>query len=65
MRTFLIIWPERRNVSAKQISMWYNDAQENGELDDCDAGMTRPEEQARALHRAGLITLSDLAAWRY
>ena len=55
---FKILWPERRVVSAKQISIWYSDAQANGEIDDCDAGMTHANEQALALHRAGLITLS-------
>jgi hypothetical protein len=53
---FRIIWPERRLVSEQDISMWYQDAIDNGQL--ADEGLTNPVEQAQALHQEGHITLA-------
>lgn len=63
--TFPIIWPDQRRVSAAQIESWYGDADANGALCPADVYDHRdlrraptPDEMAKALHNAGLITLS-------
>lgn len=58
--SFLIIWPERRRVSAEKIRLWFSDAVANGDLsEECAADITEPEEMARELHRLGNITLGE------
>lgn len=52
--TFLVIWPERREVTAEKIASWYADAADNKEVDGLE---TNALAQAKALHDAGLITL--------
>jgi len=55
-KTFLMIWPERRVLTAEQIEIWFDDAVANDELtkDEDDS----VEDKAMALHELGRITLS-------
>jgi hypothetical protein len=55
MQTFKIIWPERKNVTASQIEIWYDDAVANKEVEDVDC--VTPADKAAELNHAGLITL--------
>ena len=60
MSMFYIVWPEKRNVPAKQIETWFSDAVANGEfngyLDPTE--ITTVEQKAKALHSLGHITLA-------
>lgn len=53
---FNIIYPEKRRVDDKTISVWYADAVANGEIE--NVGAETPAEKALALHKDGLITLA-------
>jgi len=54
-KTFLMIWPERRVLTAEQIEVWFDDAVANDELtkDENDT----IEDKAMALDSLGRITL--------
>jgi len=56
MTTFLIIWPERRVLTAEQIEVWFDDAVANDELIKDEADTI--EDKAMALDSLGHITLS-------
>ena len=58
-QTYRIIWPEYRVVSPRTIQGWYSDAKANNELNPEDRSFRKSEDQALALHRAGLITLGN------
>ena len=55
-KEFLMIWPERRVLTAEQIEVWFDDAVANDELtkDEDDS----VEDKAMALHELGRITLA-------
>ena len=55
-KTFLMVWPEHRVVTAEQIEVWFDDAVANDELtkDEDDS----VEDKAMALHELGRITLA-------
>jgi len=55
-KTFLMIWPERRVVTAEQIEGWFDDAVANDELIKDEADTI--EDKAMALDSLGHITLS-------
>jgi len=55
-KTFLMIWPERRVVTAEQIEVWFDDAVANDELIKDEADTI--EDKAMALDSLGHITLS-------
>ena len=57
MKVYSILYPERRVVDEKTITTWYSDALANNELDLPHDSVSDPDEQARALDEAGLITL--------
>jgi hypothetical protein len=56
-KTFLMIWPERRVLTAEQIEVWFDDAVANDELtkDEDDS----VEDKAMALDSLGRITLGS------
>jgi len=56
-KTFLMIWPERRVLTAEQIEVWFDDAVANDELtkDENDT----IEDKAMALDSLGRITLGS------
>ena len=56
-KTFLMIWPERRVLTAEQIEVWFDDAVANDELtkDEDDT----IEDKAMALDSLGRITLGS------
>ena len=56
MTTFLIIWPERRVLTAEQIEVWFDDAVANDELIKDEADTI--EDKAMALDSLGHITLA-------
>ena len=55
---FTILWPDKRTVSARQITTWYGDEKANGKIDKRDISRTA-SDKALALHQAGSITLSS------
>lgn len=56
--SFLIIWPENRVVTRKQMEVWFDDAVANNDLTKDDVcGHGSVGDKAMALHRVGLITL--------
>ncbi len=52
---FYMIWPEYRYLSIDEVEMMYSDAVFNHDVDQVDC--VTPEEKAKELHHAGLITL--------
>ena len=56
-KTFLMIWPERRVLTAEQIEVWFDDAVANDELTKDEADTV--EDKAMALHELGRITLGS------
>jgi len=56
-KEFLMIWPERRVLTAEQIEVWFDDAVANDELtkDEDDT----IEDKAMALDSLGRITLGS------
>ena len=59
MENFLIVYPEKRLVSEKDISLMYFDAVANNEVDEVDVDADNVYGMALALDDAGIITLSD------
>lgn len=59
-KSFLILYPDRRIISAMTINIWYSDAVANNEVAKEYFGIadTEPYQQALALHDAGIITLA-------
>lgn len=55
-KRFHIIYPDDRYVDEDKIRVWFTDALDNGELSDEDVYSV--DDQAMALHQAGLITLA-------
>ncbi len=53
----MIIWPERRWISAKQIESWFADGVTNNEIDPGYLHAKTTREMAAALSDAGIITL--------
>ncbi len=53
----MIVWPERRWVSAKQIASWFADGVANNEIDPEYLDAKTTQEMAAALSDAGMITL--------
>lgn len=56
-KTFLMIWPERRVLTAEQIEVWFDDAVSNDELTKDEGDSV--EDKAMALHQLGHITLGS------
>ena len=62
-KRFHIIYPDDRYVDEDKIRVWFTDALDNGELSDedayeCGQKVYSVDDQAMALHQAGLITLA-------
>jgi hypothetical protein len=54
---FYILYPEKRVVGNDTILHYYLDAVENGEVE--DMGAVNAVQAAKALHEAGVITLTN------
>ena len=58
-KRLLIIWPEQRWLSPRQIDSMYSNAKASGVLISDDGSATDPWDQLSALHDAGVVTAAD------